>query len=81
MYAWAQLVSALSDRPGGGAARAGQEFVAAPVFGRPEQAEAGKLAIVAQDQNAAIERCKPLWMPWTKATGYGGSSPSQRGQA
>src|SRR5712672_757533 len=52
---------ALSDRLAAEHARAGQEFVAAPVFGRPEAAEAGKLAIVAAGPNAAIERCKPLW--------------------
>jgi 3-hydroxyisobutyrate dehydrogenase-like beta-hydroxyacid dehydrogenase len=52
---------ALSDRLAAEHARAGQDFVAAPVFGRPEAAEAGKLAIVAAGPNAAIERCKPLW--------------------
>jgi 3-hydroxyisobutyrate dehydrogenase-like beta-hydroxyacid dehydrogenase len=52
---------ALSDRLAAEHARAGQEFVAAPVFGRPEAAEAGKLAIVAAGPNAAIERCKSLW--------------------
>src|SRR5467141_851601 len=52
---------ALSDRLATEHARAGQEFVAAPVFGRPEAAEAGKLAIVAGGPRAAIERCKPLW--------------------
>jgi 3-hydroxyisobutyrate dehydrogenase-like beta-hydroxyacid dehydrogenase len=52
---------ALSDRLAAEHARAGQEFVASPVFGRPEAAEAGKLAIVAAGPKAAIERCKPLW--------------------
>jgi 3-hydroxyisobutyrate dehydrogenase-like beta-hydroxyacid dehydrogenase len=52
---------ALSDRLATEHARAGQEFVAAPVFGRPEAAEAGKLAIVAGGPKAAIERCKSLW--------------------
>jgi 3-hydroxyisobutyrate dehydrogenase-like beta-hydroxyacid dehydrogenase len=52
---------ALSDRLAAEHARAGQEFVAAPVFGRPEAAEAGKLAIVAGGPKAAVERCKPLW--------------------
>lgn len=52
---------ALSDRLAEDHARAGQDFVAAPVFGRPEAAEAGKLAIVAAGRNAAVERCKPLW--------------------
>jgi 3-hydroxyisobutyrate dehydrogenase-like beta-hydroxyacid dehydrogenase len=52
---------ALSDRLASEHARAGQEFIAAPVFGRPEAAEAAKLAIVAAGPKAAIERCKPLW--------------------
>jgi 3-hydroxyisobutyrate dehydrogenase-like beta-hydroxyacid dehydrogenase len=52
---------ALSDRLAAEHARSGQDFIAAPVFGRPEAAEAGKLAIVAAGPKAAIERCKPLW--------------------
>ncbi len=51
----------LSDRLAAEHARAGQEFISAPVFGRPEAAEAAKLAIVAAGPKAAIERCKPLW--------------------
>lgn len=51
----------LCDRLAAAHARAGQEFIAAPVFGRPEAAEAGKLAIVAAGSKAAVERCKPLW--------------------
>src|SRR5947207_4149930 len=39
---------------------AGQEYVAAPVFGRPEAAEAKKLWIVAAGPAPAIERCRPL---------------------
>jgi 3-hydroxyisobutyrate dehydrogenase-like beta-hydroxyacid dehydrogenase len=52
---------ALSDRLAAEHARSGQEFIAAPVFGRPEAAEAGKLAIVAAGPKTVIERCKPLW--------------------
>lgn len=39
---------------------AGQTLVAAPVFGRPEAAEAGKLWIVAAGPAAALEHCRPL---------------------
>ncbi len=39
---------------------AGQSYVAAPVFGRPEAAEAGKLWIVAAGSRDAIARCRPL---------------------
>ena len=38
--------TALSDRLAAEHSKAGQEFVAAPVFGRPEAAEAAKLAVV-----------------------------------
>jgi 3-hydroxyisobutyrate dehydrogenase-like beta-hydroxyacid dehydrogenase len=55
------IIVALSDRLAAEHARMGQEFVAAPVFGRPEAAEAAKLAIVAAGPKAAIERCKPVW--------------------
>ncbi len=39
---------------------AGQTYVAAPVFGRPEAAEAKQLWIVAAGPEAALERCRPL---------------------
>lgn len=52
---------ALSDRLAAEHIRAGQEFIAAPVFGRPEAAESGKLAVVAAGPKATVERCKPLW--------------------
>jgi 3-hydroxyisobutyrate dehydrogenase-like beta-hydroxyacid dehydrogenase len=38
----------------------GQGYVAAPVFGRPEAAQAAKLWIVAAGVAPAIERCRPL---------------------
>ena len=38
----------------------GHQYVAAPVFGRPEAAEAGKLFVVAAGDKLAVERCKPL---------------------
>ena len=40
---------------------AGQRFVAAPVFGRPDMAAAAKLYIVAAGDSAAVEECKPLF--------------------
>jgi 3-hydroxyisobutyrate dehydrogenase-like beta-hydroxyacid dehydrogenase len=52
---------ALSDRLAVEHARAGQDFVAAPVFGRPDAAEAAKLAVVAAGPKAAVNRCKPLF--------------------
>lgn len=38
----------------------GQQFVAAPVFGRPEAAEAARLLVVAAGPAEALERCRPL---------------------
>ena len=51
---------ALSDRLTEAHAKAGQEFVAAPVFGRPEAAEAAKLFVVAAGPKKSIERCRPV---------------------
>ena len=51
---------ALSDKLAAEHARAGQEFEAAPVFGRPEAAENGKLFVVAAGPRSAIERSRPL---------------------
>jgi 3-hydroxyisobutyrate dehydrogenase-like beta-hydroxyacid dehydrogenase len=52
---------ALSDRLAAGHTKAGQQFVAAPVFGRPEAAESAKLAVVAAGPSASVQRCKPLF--------------------
>ena len=41
-------------------AKHGQQYIAAPVFGRPEAAEAAKLFVVAAGDPSAVERCKPL---------------------
>jgi 3-hydroxyisobutyrate dehydrogenase-like beta-hydroxyacid dehydrogenase len=38
----------------------GQHYIAAPVFGRPEAAEAAKLFVAAAGEKAALERCKPV---------------------
>jgi 3-hydroxyisobutyrate dehydrogenase-like beta-hydroxyacid dehydrogenase len=51
---------ALSDRLAAEHGRAGQEFIAAPVFGRPEAAEGAKLAVVAAGAKSTLDRCKPL---------------------
>jgi 3-hydroxyisobutyrate dehydrogenase-like beta-hydroxyacid dehydrogenase len=51
---------ALSDRLAADHARARQEYVAAPVFGRPEAAASAALIVVAAGPAASIERAKPL---------------------
>jgi 3-hydroxyisobutyrate dehydrogenase-like beta-hydroxyacid dehydrogenase len=39
----------------------GQKYVAAPVFGRPDAAQAAKLWIVVAGPGDAVERCRPLF--------------------
>lgn len=51
---------ALSDKLAEEHPKAGQEYVAAPVFGRPEAAEAGKLFVVAAGPKKSIDRSRPL---------------------
>jgi len=52
---------ALSQRLAAAHADAGQHFVAAPVFGRPEAAAAGKLFIVAAGAPSDVEACQPVF--------------------
>jgi 3-hydroxyisobutyrate dehydrogenase-like beta-hydroxyacid dehydrogenase len=52
---------ALSKRLAQAHAQAGQRYVAAPVFGRPDMAAAGKLFIVAAGDPKAIDVCQPLF--------------------
>jgi 3-hydroxyisobutyrate dehydrogenase-like beta-hydroxyacid dehydrogenase len=41
-------------------AKRGQHYLAAPVFGRPEAAAAGKLFIAAAGDKDTVERCRPV---------------------
>jgi len=52
---------ALSDKLAAEHSKAGQAYVAAPVFGRPEAAEAGKLGVVAAGLQHLIDTCRPLF--------------------
>jgi 3-hydroxyisobutyrate dehydrogenase-like beta-hydroxyacid dehydrogenase len=52
---------ALSERMAAGHAKAGQGYIAAPVFGRPEAAAAAKLFIVVAGADTTIARCRPLF--------------------
>lgn len=51
----------LSERLAEAHAKAGQRFVSAPVFGRPDAAAAGKLFIVAAGEPAAVAAATPLF--------------------
>jgi 3-hydroxyisobutyrate dehydrogenase-like beta-hydroxyacid dehydrogenase len=52
---------ALSERLEAAHAKAGQRFVAAPVFGRPDVAAAGQLFVVAAGSPDAVEAAAPLF--------------------
>jgi 3-hydroxyisobutyrate dehydrogenase-like beta-hydroxyacid dehydrogenase len=52
---------ALSKRLAQAHAKAGQRYVAAPVFGRPDMAAAAKLFIVAAGDPATLDECQPLF--------------------
>jgi 3-hydroxyisobutyrate dehydrogenase-like beta-hydroxyacid dehydrogenase len=67
---------ALSKRLGEAHARAGQLYVAAPVFGRPEAAAAAKLFIVPAGDPAAIAACRPLFDAMGQKTVPMGGDPA-----
>lgn len=56
-------------------AEAGSHFISAPVFGRPEAAEAAKLAVVAAGPAKMIERCLPLFDAMGQRTFIVGEEP------
>src|SRR5256884_5341398 len=56
----------------------GQTYVAAPVFGRPEAAEAKKLWVVAAGPAPAIERCRPLIHAMSHGTSVAGGEAGRR---
>jgi len=55
------ISTTMSERLAAAHAKAGQDFLAAPVFGRPEAAESAKLAVVVAGPAAVVEKCKPLF--------------------
>jgi 3-hydroxyisobutyrate dehydrogenase-like beta-hydroxyacid dehydrogenase len=57
-------------------AEAGQGFVAAPVFGRPEMAAAAKLFIIAAGDPAVVGACRPLFDAIGQKTILIGTEPS-----
>jgi 3-hydroxyisobutyrate dehydrogenase-like beta-hydroxyacid dehydrogenase len=54
----------------------GQAYLAAPVFGRPEAAAAGKLTVVAAGPAEAVERCRPLFEAMSQAIEVVGDDPA-----
>jgi 3-hydroxyisobutyrate dehydrogenase-like beta-hydroxyacid dehydrogenase len=68
---------ALSERLTQEHARRGQEFVAAPVFGRPNVAEAGRLWIVVAGAEQAVAKALPLLEPLSRGISVVGTEPRQ----
>lgn len=68
---------ALSDRLEEAHRRAGQGYVAAPVFGRPDAAAAAKLFIVAAGERQALERARPIMEAMGQRIFEIGEKPSQ----
>jgi 3-hydroxyisobutyrate dehydrogenase-like beta-hydroxyacid dehydrogenase len=68
---------ALSKRLADAHAEAGQRYVAAPVFGRPEAAAAARLFIVPAGDPGAITACQPLFDAMGQKTLPMGAEPSQ----
>jgi 3-hydroxyisobutyrate dehydrogenase-like beta-hydroxyacid dehydrogenase len=66
---------ALAERLTVAHANAGQRFVAAPVFGRPEMAAAAKLFIVAAGAPDAVDACQPLFAAMGQKTFPIGDQP------
>ncbi len=54
---------------------AGQRFVAAPVLGRPDRAQAGELCVVAGGPADLVEECRPLFEIIGRRTFEAGSKP------
>src|SRR5262245_11750428 len=67
---------ALSERLAAAHANGGQRFVAAPVFGRPEAAAAGKLFIVAAGAPDVVDACRPLFEAMAQRTFSVGDEPN-----
>lgn len=67
---------ALSDRLAQAHREAGQAFVAAPVFGRPEAAAAAKLFVVAAGAEQTLAHCQPLFDAIGQRTFVVGDKPS-----
>lgn len=67
----------LSDRLAAEHSKAGQHYVAAPVFGRPEAAENARLAVVAAGSAEAIARATPLFEAMGPKLFVVGNKPSQ----
>jgi 3-hydroxyisobutyrate dehydrogenase-like beta-hydroxyacid dehydrogenase len=67
---------ALSKRLAQAHAKAGQRYIAAPVFGRPDMAAAARLFIVAAGDPGTIDECQPLFRAMGQKTIPIGTEPA-----
>ena len=72
---------AFADELSARCAEAGVAYVAAPVFGRPDVAEAGQLGVVAAGAAAAVEKVRPLLDAIGRRTWVLGHDPKQANAA
>jgi 3-hydroxyisobutyrate dehydrogenase-like beta-hydroxyacid dehydrogenase len=70
------ISTAAASRVASEHARRGQGYVAAPVFGNPDAAQARELFIVAAGAPTDIERCRPLFDSLGQKTFVVGAEPS-----
>jgi 3-hydroxyisobutyrate dehydrogenase-like beta-hydroxyacid dehydrogenase len=68
---------ALSERLAAEHARRSQLFVAAPVFGRPNVAEEGRLWVIVAGPEAAVSLARPLLEPFSRGISVVGKEPRQ----
>ena len=68
---------ALSERLTAEHARRGQRYVGAPVFGRPNVAEEGRLWIVAAGPDSDVVTARTLMQPFSRGISVVGSEPRQ----
>jgi 3-hydroxyisobutyrate dehydrogenase-like beta-hydroxyacid dehydrogenase len=68
---------ALSERLTAEHLRRGIDFVSAPVFGRPNVAQEGRLWIVAAGTDTAVSRARPFLEPMSRGISIIGSEPRQ----
>jgi len=71
------ISTAMARRLAAEHSRRGQGFVSAPVFGRPDVAEAGKLLVVAGGPSGIVERLRPLFEAVGRQTFLAGADPWQ----
>ncbi|MGC2527270.1 MAG: NAD(P)-dependent oxidoreductase [Candidatus Acidiferrum sp.] len=66
----------LSDRLTAAHTKAGEGYLAAPVFGRPDAAEAARLAVVVAGPQNLVQKCKPLFEAMGPKLFVAGERPS-----